>query len=42
MSTLAEMWQPVAVAEGATLHWQLGTFDAWIRKSRKVKLGTNA
>jgi len=32
MSTLAEMWRPLAVAEGATLHWQLGACDAWIRR----------
>ncbi len=31
MSTLAEMWQPMAVAESATRHWQLGACDAWIR-----------
>jgi hypothetical protein len=33
MSTLAQMWQPLAVADGATVHWRLGPCDLWLRRS---------
>lgn len=33
MSTLAQMWQPLAVADGATVHWRLGPCDLWLRRN---------
>lgn len=32
MSTWAEMWQPLAVADGTTQHWRLGAVDLWVRR----------